>query len=264
MAANKLTLETNVPLTGMLKTVRWFENEHGKALIIGLEVPSDNQGVLMGMYEAGPGTFFVNDEAQAMVLQTLGIAMPTAKQQKHGPAWQVVGAPLIQFLKTEDGKNRIVTITRLDGVQPSVQIPPPVAQAPAQATNQPEQAPMGAPPETRADRGKGNGNRKSPEQLKEEAVRDWKRLATCYHKALEIAATGLHKALVDTIDPNTGAQPALEQRAVATVANSIMIAADRNGLQARTLAGMFKKPANPEQGIGPGEGVSEEDDDLPF
>jgi hypothetical protein len=49
-----------------------------------------------------------------------------------------------------------------------------------------------------------------------------------------------------------------------------MIAADRSGLMNRTYAGIFKKngeakpPPTPEDQIGPGEGIGEDDDDLPF
>lgn len=263
MAANKLTLEINVPLQGMAKSLRWFENEHGRALILGIEVPSDCQGVQVGMYEAGLGSVFI-DETLGVLMQQLGIAMETAGATKYGPKWKVIGAPLISLLKTEDGKERTTTLERIDGVGTPAATPqaaPPAAQANA---GQPHPAgpPPGQPPATN---GAHNGAERAadPAAMKAKTLTEWKRLATAYHKALEIAASGFCNAL-------DCESTELDQRAVGTVANSIMITADRSGLIGRTYAGIFKKNGDtrptpsPEDQIAPGEGIGEDDDDLPF
>lgn len=274
MAANKLKLATNVPLKGMLKRLIWFENEFGKSLILTLEVPTDCAGVSMGTYQAGEGTVFV-DEDLALPLQQLGCAMETGEKRKDFPVWKVIGAPIIEVLKTEDGKEKHQALTRIDPATGEVTAPQAGGTGPGPAQNgqnqgQPPAGTTSSPPPTQQSPPPGdepqNGKR-TPADMKADTLKDWKRLATAYHKALEISATGMHKALKGALGSVSSTHVIeLDQRAVATVANSIMIAADRSGLIPRTYAGIFNngkakpKPQEP-AGLNPG---AEDDDDLPF
>lgn len=153
--ATKIKLDVNVPLTGTVKYVDFYPekenpNQPGKVMAA--------QWALTGSWSwrspeygdvSAEGKVYIDEYQLAASPVALGFVEANGTWDDGNPKFKWTYKAAVRLLKTEDGKKRHVTISRLDQTAPTVAAgsPPPAAVAPVahQSGQAPVRVPSGTP-----------------------------------------------------------------------------------------------------------------------
>ncbi len=270
--AGKLKLLTNLPLVGQVTGAffapsQQYEDEIKLTLTVAAECAPH--------YAPGRQTVYLKLWA-ADKLAELGVLTIDADPKDQSPRYTLVGRPVVEILRTEEGGQKRTAIKLLGG--PKEASAPAAAPAPARAAA--TEAPRARAPELTEEERKAQRARVSAE-----LAREWYLLGEAVQAAAFLAARALSKA--------TGKAAAeLDPMAVHALASTLMITMEKRGFGgAPGLVGKLeaavgataplKKPAPKAEPVGtgakPGTGWddpiggdasggagAEDDDDLPF